>query len=313
MGYNRAMHSTPFQRGVWRLADPKISLASFAGMFLAGCFAAADGELHLGWLLLTLLGVFLVEVGKNASGEVVDYDSGTDQAVLPEDRSPFSGGKRVLVDELLTHRQTWAIALGCFLAAIACGLFIAVERDSRVLWLGAAGMALAWFYHGGSLRLAYRGLGELAVAIAYGPLVVCGTYLVQTGTLTTALLHAACSLGLLVAAFLWINEFPDYAADAAAGKRNLVVRLGKPAAQRVFTALVLVAYGWLLAASVHTAGAQGMAAGLIGVVPALVSIVVLHRSGGVTTRLIPAQAACLLSFVLMALGSGLGYLLLPAA
>ncbi len=311
IGYNHAMQSTPFQRGVWRLADPKISLASFAGMFLAGCFAAADGELHVGWLLLTIVGIFLVEVGKNASGELVDYASGTDQAVLPEDRSPFSGGKRVLVDGLLTHRQTRAIALACFLGAIACGLFIAAVRDSRILLLGAVGMALAWFYHGGNLRLVYRGLGELAVALAYGPLVVCGTYLVQTGTLTTALLHAACSLGLLVAAFLWINEFPDYAADAAAGKRNLVVRLGKPVAQRVFAGILFTAYGWLLAASLFIAGAQGLAAGLVGAAPAVVSIVVLWRSGGVTARLIPAQAACLLSFLLMAVGSGLGYLLLP--
>jgi|SRR6056297_1469194 len=307
------MQSTAFQQGVWRLADPKISLASFAGMFLAGCFAAADGSLHVGWLLLTVLGIFCVEVGKNASGEVVDFDSGTDLAVRPGDRSPFSGGKRVLVDGLLSRRQTWAVAIGFFLAAIACGLAIVLLRESRILPLGVAGLALAWFYHGGRLRLAYRGLGELAVALAYGPLVVCGTYLVQAGSVTPALFHAACVLGLLVAAFLWINQFPDYAADKSAGKRNLVVRLGRPAAWRAYAVILFTAYGWLLAASVAIEAACGMAAGLIGSVPAIFSIWQLRRAGGVTAAIIPAQAACLLSFVLMASGAGLGYLFLPPA
>ena len=94
--------NSPFWRGFWRLADPKISLASFAGMFLAACMAAADLGLAWGWLLLTVLGVFCVEVAKNASGELVDYDSGTDLAVADADRSPFSGGKRVMVDGLLS-------------------------------------------------------------------------------------------------------------------------------------------------------------------------------------------------------------------
>ena len=40
------MLSDPYWQGVWRLADPKISLASFAGMFMAVCFAAADAPLH---------------------------------------------------------------------------------------------------------------------------------------------------------------------------------------------------------------------------------------------------------------------------
>ena len=97
-----------FWAGFWRLADPKISLASFAGMFLGACAAAGDRALSWGWLLLTVFGIFAIEIAKNASGEIVDFDSGTDQAVLPDDRCPFSGGKRVLVDRLLTRGQTIA-------------------------------------------------------------------------------------------------------------------------------------------------------------------------------------------------------------
>ena len=110
-----------YWRGFWRLADPKISLASFAGIFLGACMAAADQGLAWGWLALTVAGVFCVEIAKNASGELVDYDSGTDLAITPADRSPFSGGKRVLVDKLLTREQIHALTARFFAAAIAIG------------------------------------------------------------------------------------------------------------------------------------------------------------------------------------------------
>lgn len=300
--------SSRYRQGFWRLADPKISLASFAGMFLAACFAAADTGLHWGWLALTVLGVFCVEVAKNASGELVDYDSGTDLAVLPADRSPFSGGKRVLVDDLLSRAQTRRLALLFFLAGIGAGLVIVLWRDTRVLAFGLPGVALAWYYHGGSLRLSYRGLGELAVALAYGPLVVCGTYLVQTGYLSAPLIHVSLALGLLVASFLWINEFPDYLADRGAGKNNLVVRLGPERAALGYVLLVSTGYLWLLLTAWFYPEARGLPAGLLGAFPALYSAWVLLQSGGVTARIVPAQVACLVSFVVMAVGTGLGYL-----
>jgi 1,4-dihydroxy-2-naphthoate octaprenyltransferase len=145
--------ATKFARGFWRLADPKISLASAASMLLGASAAAAAGPLSAAWLATTALGIFAVEVAKNASGELFDWDSGTDLRVRPEDRSPFSGGKRVLVDGLLTRGQTRAIAIGGYLLAIVAGLAIARWREGGVLWLGVAGLALAFFYHAPPLRL----------------------------------------------------------------------------------------------------------------------------------------------------------------
>lgn len=250
-----------------------------------------------------------MEIAKNASGEVVDYDSGTDLAVTPEDRSPFSGGKRVIVDGLLSRSQTVVIAVVFYLGAVLVGLGIVVFIDTRVLGIGVLGMALAWYYHGGSLRLPYRGLGELAVAIAYGPLVVCGTYLVQSGYLYAPLIHASIALGLLVAAFLWINEFPDARADRAAGKQTLVVRLGTGRAMVGYVALLTAGYVWLLLTVIYYPQARGLGWGLLGILPASLSAWRLLDSGGRTAELIPAQAACLASFLLMSVAAGLGYLL----
>lgn len=213
-----------------------------------------------------------------------------------------------MVDGLLSRQQTWAIAGTFYLLAIAIGLLIVALRDSRVLLFGISGMALAWYYHGGSVRLSYRGLGELAVAIAYGPVIVCGTYFVQAGFLTAPLIHASLALGILVSAFLWINQFPDYRADRAAGKRNLVVRLGPNTSATVFTALLTTGYFWLALAALSYEPARGMLWGLTGAVPAIFAARRLLIYSEDVANLVPAQAACLASFVLMALGTGLGYL-----
>ena len=69
-----------------------------------------------------------VEV-RRAPGEVFDFHSGTDQAVAYQDRSPFSGGKRVLVDHLLPRRQTIArVVLPAILPAILTGAALAFAR-----------------------------------------------------------------------------------------------------------------------------------------------------------------------------------------
>ena len=295
-------------RGVWRLADPKISLASFASLFLGACAARAVGPLHLGWLALSWIGLFAIEVAKNAAGEVFDWDSGVDQAVAAEDRSPFSGGKRVLVDGLLTRRRTQGLALVAYGVGIACGLAIAWFREPKVLAIGLAGVLLAFFYHAPPLRLAYRGLGEFAVAAVYGPLIASGTYLVQVGRVDARVVLASLPLGLLIGAFLWINEFPDFRADAAHGKNNLVVRLGLGNASRAFVGLVLAAFA-LLASLPFLGLPAGVLLGGLGAIPCLWAAGRLLRSPDRVPRLIPAQEMTLLGFLLYALGCGFGWLL----
>jgi 1,4-dihydroxy-2-naphthoate octaprenyltransferase len=304
---SRPLESGHVAEGVWRLADPKITLASVASLILGAGAAAHDGPMAWGWLALTVLGVFGVEVGKNASGELVDFDSGTDLAVAEGDRTPFSGGKRVLVDRLLTRGQTTAVAAAGYAVAVAAGLAIVTLRDPRVLWLGLAGVAGAFFYHAPPLKLSYRGWGELAVAVCYGPLIASGTYLVQRRTVSHALLALSVPLGALIASFLWINEFPDFEADRAAGKRTLVVRLGRRTASRVFALIVALSYAGLAVLPL-TGTPWTVLLGLAGLPFGVGAAVRLARDPQATRRIIPAQAWTLLSFLLMAVGSALGLL-----
>jgi 1,4-dihydroxy-2-naphthoate octaprenyltransferase len=177
-----------------------------------------------------------------------------------------------------------------------------------VLWVGLAGAALAFFYHAPPLALSYRGLGELAVALSYGPIIAAGTYLVQRHTIDSGVLIASAPVGLAIMAFLWINEFPDARADEAAGKRTLVVRLGRERAARWFGAILAVAYIALaLAPLIGLPFTVWL--GFIGAPHAIAAGRRLRRCHDLPREIIPAQAWTLLSFVLMAAGIGAGFVL----
>ena len=294
--------------GFWRLADPKISLASMASIFLGTCAAAAHGPIDLFWLSVTVGGIFAIEVAKNASGEIFDFDSGADLQIAPEDRSPFSGGKRVLVDGLLTRKQTAVIAAGGYLIGAALGLMIVAWRQFDVLWIGLAGVFCAFFYQSPPVKLSYRGLGELAVAISYGPLICCGTYLVQRGRIDIEPLAISIPLGLLIANFLWIDEFPDFASDAKANKRTLVVRLGRKQASKVFPIIFTIAFGMLLILPSFGLPKQVLLGG-IAVIPAVAAVRRVLRNPEQTSKIIPAQGQTLLAFLLYSLGAGAGFLI----
>jgi 1,4-dihydroxy-2-naphthoate polyprenyltransferase len=301
----RSAPQLDFAAGFWRLADPKISLASMASILIGACAAAAAGPIQWSWLALTVFGIFAIEVAKNASGEIFDFDSGADLAVAKKDRSPFSGGKRVLVDGLLTRTQTLVISAGGYVVGVATGIIIAIWKEPLVFWIGVAGVFAAFFYQAPPLKFSYRGFGELMVALCYGPLICIGTYLVQRGEITAEPVRASIPLGLLIANFLWINEFPDFEADQKANKRTLVVRLGRRRATAVFVLIFACAFIVLAIAHPRIAVLWGD----IAIVPAILAILQLWRAACQTPKLISAQANTLLAFLLYSIGAGAGFLL----
>jgi 1,4-dihydroxy-2-naphthoate polyprenyltransferase len=298
-----------FQTGLWRLADPKISITSAASMAIGAAMAYRDGDFSWLWLAVLAAAMFCMEVAKNAWGDIFDYDSGTDLAVLPEDRTDFSGGKRVLVDELLTRRQTWAIAAAFSAGGLCLGALIVFGREPTVFWLGTAALILGWSYHGPPLRLAYRGLGELDVVLIYGPAIAMATYAMLTGTYSLEVVWASMPLGLFIAAFLWVNEFPDYQADLGAGKRNLVVRLGKFRASRLLPCIYGMAIISLAWASFSLQVPAVFSYGAIGLVPAAAAVGWAWQNPETFYRHRPAQPAALLAFVLLSAGICAGIVL----
>lgn len=232
-----------FWKGFWQLADPKIWIASTIPMLVGATFAYVNEKsFNFLWFLLALIGVYLIEIGKNAVNEVVDYITGADRFVTQDKRTPFSGGKKTIVDGVLTLEEAkWIGIVTIFLACII-GIIIALYWEIKVLSIGVLGVFFAVFYILPPLKLAYRGLGEFAVGFTFGILVTLGMYVTMTHNINWEVVLISLPLSFLITNILWINQFPDYEADMKANKRNWVVRLGKEKSVGVYAMLFAFSY-----------------------------------------------------------------------
>jgi 1,4-dihydroxy-2-naphthoate octaprenyltransferase len=208
--------------------------------------AASDGSFDLLTAVLTVIGAAFVQLGVNVSNDVFDTAQGADDAnVTP---TQFSGGSRVIQYGLVSFGQMAALTAIFFAAAAAIGLLLLVLRGSpALLAIGVIGFIVGLGYTAPPLKLVYRGLGEIAVAVGFGPLMLLGAYVVQTrGALSWEPFVASIPIALLIALVLYVNEIPDRRGDARAGKRTLPVRFSREAIVGGYRAAVLVAYGALV-------------------------------------------------------------------
>lgn len=190
---------------------------------------------------LTMLGALLIHIGTNLANDYFDHLSGCDKANL--NPTPFSGGSRVIQQGLIAPRKILYVSLAVFILGSVIGLYLNyLSGKNVILILGIIGVFLGFFYTAKPFRIGYGNLGELAVGVGFGPLMVMGSYYVQAQDLPFRIFLISIPIGILIALVLFINEFPDYAADKAVGKRTLVVILGKKRSVILYHSLLTATY-----------------------------------------------------------------------
>ena len=216
--------------------------ATVVPVLLGSALAWHDGYFHLGYFLVTFLGAIAFHAATNVINDYGDHKSGNDD--INQELTPFSGGSRMIQEGLLSAGQTLRLALFYYAIGIGIGLYLVAVRGLPVLWIGLVGFVLSALYTVPKVGLSYlgHGLGELAVGLGFGPVMVGGAYYVQAQDFTPEMWYASLPVGLLIAALIYINEFPDRTADKAADKRTLVVKLGRQNAVPGYIALMLSTY-----------------------------------------------------------------------
>ena len=220
--------------------------ATLVPVVLGLAIAARHGPFDWPVAILTIIGASFAHLAINVTNDIFDTLSGADEANV--NPTQFSGGSRVLHYGLLSLRElsTWAAIL--YAGAIAVGLVLLAIRPSlALLAIGVAGVLIGLAYTAPPLKLVYRGLGEIAVAVGFGPVMLLGAYVAQTGRLAWEPLVASLPVAILIALILYVNEIPDRRGDASAGKRTLVVRLSQVAVERLYLVAALAAFALVVA------------------------------------------------------------------
>ncbi len=234
----RAFHAT----------RPKFFPASVLPVVVGTAWGAmVSGSFSLYVFLLALVATVCVHAASNVLNDVGDDAIGTD-ARNEQRIYPYTGGSRFIQTGILSQASMARLGISLLVVAAVCGLLLFLARGPMVITFGIIGILLGVLYSLGPVKLSTLGLGETAVAIAFGVLPVTGAAWLQGAPIDAGLIVYSVPVSLWVAAILLINEVPDIAADGATGKNTLPVRLGLGATANLYFLLhvaAAIAVGWL--------------------------------------------------------------------
>jgi 1,4-dihydroxy-2-naphthoate octaprenyltransferase len=273
----------PFLR-YFAATRPAFLSVTFVGVLLGLASAAAAGaQLDPATATLTMFFALVAHAGANVINDYYDSLSGCDAA--NDGRVfPFTGGSRFIQNGVISQRAIGLYGYGLLAAVIPAGLWLAYISAPGLILIGLLGLLVGWSYSAPPLKLQSRGLGEFGITAGW-LLVVVGTDFVQRHGFAFRPIAAGLGFALLVANVLYINQFPDIAADAKAGKRTVVVRLGASGARYGYALIALLCYGWVIA-MVATGHLPALAlVSLLGAVPSALALRDLWRHAGVPPRL----------------------------
>ena len=186
------------------------------------------------WLLVTV-GLVMAHATNNLLNDLVDYRMGVDK----DNYFRTQYGVQPLESGLMSVRQNLLYTAVTALIALACGACLVYARGGPTIWLLSAGALLVLFY---TWPLKYVGLGEIAVLLVWGPLMICGGYFVVTGLWDWSVLLVSLPYGLGATTVIFGKHIDKYEADLGKGIHTLPVLLGDTASRYTVIAMMLGQY-----------------------------------------------------------------------
>jgi 1,4-dihydroxy-2-naphthoate octaprenyltransferase len=224
----------------WKTARGPFFIMSLMPVLLGTSITLSEVE-KINWTgFLFSIGVVLsCHAGSNLFNDYYDHLSTNDD--INTCRSPFNGGSGSIQEGIMGPASVRNGGIVCYAVSLALGILLFVPGNPWGLLFVLTGLG-SGFCYSKFPGLSYLGWGELIVGFNFGPLIVLSAYFVQTGRISLLPVIVSIPIGLLVAAVLYINQFPDFEADRAVKKDNLVVRLGLKRALPLYYLLLGTAY-----------------------------------------------------------------------
>jgi 1,4-dihydroxy-2-naphthoate polyprenyltransferase len=218
--------ATAFDRfiAVIRLGRPVILQGGILAYILGVAMGyGQNGVFHWERAAIGLLITLTANLSAHYADEYADVD--TDSLTR---RSWFSGGSGILPSGIVP--PVWALIIAWLLVFLTIGLtgwFIANGTlTGHVAWIVGLGLLGGWFYSMPPLALERRGLGELDNAVLGSFLMPLMGYTTQTGAPSLTAFINLLPIFAIVMVGLFGVHWADRVADAAVGKRSLVVIVG---------------------------------------------------------------------------------------
>ncbi len=204
--------------------------------------AAEEGPISWAWYLLAAVGITVFHAAANVINDYFDTRYQIDQ----EDSPTAKYRPQPILSGMLTPRQLLGEAIVLFTLTFVIGMAAAVVLSWHILWIGFAGFLTSVYYTAGPVKFKYRALGELAVFVVWGPLMIEGAYAVQRQALSGKAFIISIPFGVIVALVLFANNMRDMAYDSRQNITTISTLLGPRRSLLLFAGLIVLAYVYVL-------------------------------------------------------------------
>ncbi len=225
-------------------ARPWSFFLSLASVTTGSVIAYAAGTFHVGRFIVVAIGSVVNHAAINLLNDYFDFTHGVDDA----NAATSKYRPHPLVEGTMKPGQVLAAAVVCYALAIAAAIYMAVVVGWPIAAIVAVGVLISYFYTGEPLNFKRRGLGELSMFIATGPLMVAGAYFLQTGSWDNIgrVLLISIPVGMWWSLILSANNLRDIDTDRRTFGRTVAGMLGRRGAVLFFASLAAVIYGGTL-------------------------------------------------------------------
>jgi 1,4-dihydroxy-2-naphthoate octaprenyltransferase len=217
-----------------------VLIMTFFSAAIAGIFAWRDGSFHFGRWALLVVGLVFAHATNNLINDFTDYKRGVDK----NNYFRTQYGPQPLEQGLMTIRTLLVYVAVTGLIAVAAGLPLVLQSGSTALWLMIAGVVFVLFY---TFPLKYIGLGEIAVLIIWGPLMIGGGYYVISGSWDWNVVWASLTYAIGPTTVLFGKHIDKLKADKAKKIYTMPVILGEKAARYTVMGMIAIQYLTIIA------------------------------------------------------------------
>ncbi|HEX7556258.1 MAG TPA: prenyltransferase [Leptolinea sp.] len=212
-----------------------VLVMTFISAAIAGLLAAGAGMFDLGRWILLAVGLIFAHATNNLLNDMTDFNRGVDK----DNYFRTQYGPQPLEQGLMTKNEVLLYAGVTGLIALAAGLPLVLQNGSLGWILLAAGAFFVLFY---TWPLKYIGLGELAVLIVWGPLMIGGGYFVITGQWNWNVVIAGLPYAFGVTTVIFGKHIDKYKADQTKGIHTLPVLIGEKAGRYAVLTMIAMQY-----------------------------------------------------------------------
>lgn len=223
-------------------ARPWSFTMSLISVSVGTLLAAEEGSMSWLWFAITAIGIILFHAAANLINDYFDTLYEIDQ----EDSPTAKYRPQPIISGALTPRQTIVEASVFLVLTITIGMTAAMIRSWHIMWIGLIGLFTSIYYTAGPVKFKYRALGEFAVFMMWGPLMIEGAYAVQRQALSMKALYISVPFGVLVALVLFANNMRDIAYDSRHNVKTVSIILGSRNSYVLFAGLIALAYAYVL-------------------------------------------------------------------